>query len=50
VIFDGPASTARVIGWLIAEGVSDELHDHRYVIVDGIDARTQGLQLGLTCA
>jgi type IV secretory pathway VirD2 relaxase len=38
VIFNGQASVAPGIGRLIAEGVSDELHDRRYVIVDGIRA------------
>ena len=47
VIFDGQAGTARVIGRLVAEGVSDELHDRRYVIVDGIDGRTHYADLGV---
>ena len=46
VIFDGRAGAARVIGRLVAEGVSDELHDRRYVIVDGIDGRTHYADLG----
>ncbi|WP_108519149.1 relaxase/mobilization nuclease RlxS [Bradyrhizobium algeriense] len=47
VIFDGQAGAARVIGRLVAEGVSDELHDRRYVIVDGIDGRTHYADLGV---
>lgn len=47
VIFDGQAGATRVIGRLVAEGVSDELHDHRYVIVDGIDGRTHYADLGV---
>lgn len=47
VIFDGRAAAARVIGRLVAEGVSDELHDRRYVIVDGLDGRTHYVDLGV---
>ncbi|SDN39377.1 DUF3363 domain-containing protein [Afipia sp. GAS231] len=47
VIFDGQAGAARVIGRLVAEGISDELHDRRYVIVDGIDGRTHYADLGV---
>jgi type IV secretory pathway VirD2 relaxase len=47
VIFDGQAGSARVIGRLVTEGVSDELHDRRYVIVDGIDGRTHYVDLGV---
>lgn len=47
VIFDGQAGATRVIGRLVAEGVSDELHDRRYVIVDGIDGRTHYVDLGV---
>lgn len=47
VIFDAQAGPARVIGRLVAEGVSDELHDRRYVIVDGIDGRTHYAELGV---
>jgi Protein of unknown function (DUF3363) len=45
-IFD-PASDGRVVGRLVAEGLSDELRERRYVIVDGIDGRTQYVELGL---
>jgi type IV secretory pathway VirD2 relaxase len=47
VIFDGQAGAARVIGRLVSEGFSDELHDRRYVIVDGIDGRTHYADLGV---
>jgi type IV secretory pathway VirD2 relaxase len=47
VIFDGQAGAARVIGRLVAEGVSDELLDRQYVIVDGIDGRTHYVDLGV---
>jgi type IV secretory pathway VirD2 relaxase len=47
VIFDGRVGAARVIGRLVAEGVSDELHDRRYVVVDGIDGRTHYVDLGV---
>jgi Protein of unknown function (DUF3363) len=45
VIFD-PASGGRVIGRLVAEGLSDELRERRYVIVDGVDGRTHYVELG----
>ncbi|MEH2535130.1 type IV secretory pathway VirD2 relaxase [Bradyrhizobium sp. AZCC 1588] len=47
VIFDGHSGAERVIGRLVAEGVSDDLHDRRYVIVDGIDGRTHYVDLGV---
>jgi hypothetical protein len=47
VISDGQAGAMRVLGRLVAEGVSDELHDRRYVIVDGIDGRTHYADLGV---
>lgn len=47
VIFDGQANTSRVIGRLVADGISDELIDRRYVIVDGIDGRTHYADLGV---
>lgn len=47
MIFDGQAGAGRVIGRLVAEGISDELHDRRYVIVDGIDGRTHYADLGV---
>jgi len=47
VIFDGQAGAAPVIGRLVAEGVSDELHDRRYVIVDGVDGRTHYIDAGV---
>ncbi|MBR1243509.1 relaxase/mobilization nuclease and DUF3363 domain-containing protein [Bradyrhizobium sp. AUGA SZCCT0274] len=47
VIFDAQTGPTRVIGRLVAEGISDELHDRRYVIVDGIDGRTHYADLGV---
>jgi type IV secretory pathway VirD2 relaxase len=47
VIFDGQAGALRVIGRLVADGMSDELLDRRYVIVDGIDGRTHYADLGV---
>jgi type IV secretory pathway VirD2 relaxase len=44
-IFD-PASDRRVVGRLVAEGLSDELRERRYVIVDGVDGRTHYVELG----
>ncbi|HEX2656081.1 MAG TPA: relaxase/mobilization nuclease RlxS [Xanthobacteraceae bacterium] len=47
VIFDGQAIGARIVGRLVAEGISDELHDRRYVIVNGTDGRTHYADLGV---
>lgn len=47
VIFDGQAGASRVIGRLVADGMSDELLDRRYVTVDGIDGRTHYADLGV---
>jgi hypothetical protein len=46
LIFDS-ASDGRVVGRLVAEGLSDELRERRYVIVDGVDGRTHYVELGL---
>lgn len=46
VIFD-PQRDGRVVGRLVAEGFSDELHDRRYAVVDGTDGRTHYVELGL---
>jgi type IV secretory pathway VirD2 relaxase len=45
-IFD-PQAGNRVVGRLVAEGLSDELRDYRYAIVDGVDGRTHYVELGL---
>jgi type IV secretory pathway VirD2 relaxase len=39
--------TGRLVGRMAAQGVSDELHDRRYLIVDGTDGRAHYVDLGL---
>jgi hypothetical protein len=39
--------TGRLIGQVAAQGISDELQDRRYLIVDGADGRTHYVDLGL---
>jgi type IV secretory pathway VirD2 relaxase len=39
--------TGRLVGQVAAQGISDELHDRRYLIVDGTDGRTHYVDLGL---
>jgi type IV secretory pathway VirD2 relaxase len=46
-IFDATAPGARVVGRIVAEGISDELRDRRYMIVDGIDGRTHYVDIGV---
>jgi type IV secretory pathway VirD2 relaxase len=46
-VISDPASDGRVVGRLVAEGLSDELRERRYVIVDGVDGRTHYVELGL---
>jgi type IV secretory pathway VirD2 relaxase len=47
VIYD-PASTEghAIIGRLVARGLSDELNDRHYVIVDGVDGRSHYVDIG----
>jgi type IV secretory pathway VirD2 relaxase len=45
-IFD-PNTGGRIVGRLVAEGISDELRERRYAIVDGVDGRTHYVELGL---
>jgi len=39
--------TGRLVGRVAAQGISDELHDRRYLIVDGMDGRAYYVDLGL---
>jgi len=39
--------TGRLVGRMAAQGISDELHDRRYLIVDGTDGRAHYVDLGL---
>ena len=38
--------TQRLVGRVVARGLSDELNDRRYVIVDGVDGRTHYVDIG----
>ncbi|HLG90330.1 MAG TPA: relaxase/mobilization nuclease RlxS [Alphaproteobacteria bacterium] len=47
VIFDAANKEARpVIGRVIARGLSDEINDRHYLILDGIDGRTHYVDIG----
>jgi len=47
IIFDpGAAGAAPVIGRVVMSGLSDELHDRHFLIVDGIDGRTHYAEIG----
>jgi len=41
-----PDSSAPLIGAVIARGLSDELRDHHYLVVDGIDGRAHYVDIG----
>ena len=45
-IFDPAEPKARIVGRVIARGLSDELHDRYYLIVDGTDGRTHYAEVG----
>jgi type IV secretory pathway VirD2 relaxase len=38
----------RLVGRIAAQGLSDELHDRRYLILEGIDGRAHYVELGFT--
>jgi len=45
-IFDPSQPNARIVGRVVARGLSDELHDRHYLIVDGTDGRTHYAEVG----
>ena len=45
-IFDPSQPNARIVGKVVARGLSDELHDRHYLIVDGTDGRTHYAEVG----
>lgn len=49
-IFDAQGTGTRVVGRIVADGMSDELRDRRYVIVDGVDGRTHYADIGVRSA
>ncbi len=45
-IFDPSEKGARIVGRVVARGLSDELHDRHYLIVDSLDGRTHYAEVG----
>ncbi len=45
-IFDGEASTGPVIGRVAAVGLTDEINDRYFIVVDGIDGKVHHADLG----
>jgi type IV secretory pathway VirD2 relaxase len=50
VIFDPERGGQRLVGRVIGEGLSDELRERRYVVLDGIDGRTHYAEIGALAA
>ncbi|KQY91820.1 conjugal transfer protein TraI [Caulobacter sp. Root1455] len=51
VIYQPAAPGARpVVGRLVARGLSDELKDHHYLVVDGVDGRAHYVEIGRSLA
>lgn len=46
VIFDAHAQAKPLVGRLTARGLSDELNDRQYAIIDGLDGRAHYVELG----
>ncbi|HEY5239719.1 MAG TPA: relaxase/mobilization nuclease RlxS [Rhizomicrobium sp.] len=46
-IYDPAAHSEKLVGRVVAQGSSDELHERRYVIVDGTDGRAHYVDVGL---
>lgn len=46
MVFDAAKSNARVTGKIVAMGLSDELWDHHYVVVDGTDGKLHYAEIG----
>lgn len=47
VIYEPSAAGARpLVGRVVARGLSDELKDHHYLVVDGLDGRAHYVELG----
>jgi len=40
-------SAGRLVGRMVGQGMSDELYERRYLIVDGVDGRTHYVDVGL---
>ena len=46
VILDPSAGDAPIVGRVVARGLSDELHDRHYLIVDAVDGRSHYVDIG----
>ena len=46
VIYDPAAANAALTGRIVARGLSDELHDRQFLIVDGADGRSHYVDIG----
>ena len=46
ILDPGDPTANPVIGRVVARGLSDELHDRHYLIVDGVDGRTHYVDIG----
>ncbi|MQX37633.1 relaxase/mobilization nuclease RlxS [Roseospira navarrensis] len=46
VVHDPGTAAARVVGRVVARGLSDEIRDRQYLIVDGLDGRTHYVDIG----
>lgn len=45
-LIHGPGDTQPIVGRVVARGLSDELHDRHYLIVDGVDGRSHYIGIG----
>ena len=47
LIYDpSEAGSRQLVGRVVARGLSDELNDRHYLIVDGVDGRTHYVEIG----
>ena len=45
-VIHGPGDPQPIVGQVVARGLSDELHDRHYLIVDGVDGRSHYIGIG----
>jgi len=45
-VFDAGQSNAKTVGKIVAIGLSNELQDHHYVVVDGVDGKLHYAEIG----
>ena len=48
--FEQRANAGRLVGRVVARGLSDELNDRHYLIVDGVDGRAHYVDIGKDAA